>query len=117
MKKRTKPSTSETAALPEAANSTPSDGVANAVAVLARTSNGAVHQVQLNALEHSAVRAVVRAMFRDRVPVFADPLPGVSITDPAPLLEAELIVEINKPPRKRAAKKAAAKATRKVTKE
>jgi hypothetical protein len=117
MKKLTPPSTSETADLPNAAEPAPTDGVANAVAVLVRTSNNAVHQVQLNVLEHSAVRAVIRAMFRDRVPVFADPLPGVSLGNPAPLLESELLVEINKPARKRAAKKAAARQTRKATKE
>ena len=116
MQKRTKPSTWEPANLPGAADNTPSGGVANAVAVLARTSNGAVHQVQLNAMEHSAVRAMLRAMFRDRVPVLADPLIGLAIVDSAPPLESELLVEINKPRRKQVAKKAAAKSTRKVTK-
>lgn len=124
MKKRTKPSTSETAGLPNAVDAitsgwvdrwnkidkpAPPDNVGNAIAVLARLSNGAVHQVNLNALEHGAVRAVVRALFRDRVPVFADPLPGVSLIDPTQLRESELVVGINKPSRKRVAKKAAAK--------
>jgi hypothetical protein len=128
MKKRTNTSTWVPATLQDAADNTPSggtaprntvlrtpeptDGVANAVAVLARVSTGAVHQVRLDALEHGAVRAMLRAMFRDRVPVFADPLPGLAIVDPAPLLESELIVEVNKPPRKRAAK-SARKATKK----